>query len=200
MKKIAGWLLLVVLFYACTNSNHQTNSTKAKSNKAVPDTIIIGDTLMTANFRQFWKQFQTAVKLVDTAAINKLTLFPIRNVRYIYLPSFKVAESEDSVGLSPIEFRKISAEMFDSETSELTTTPADSLYLYTPDVNYRLPIVNMVDKHTPIFIYPVEYAQKRTGGTKSLYFGRIKGIYKLIWIECLGHVEGHKRTRSKQKN
>lgn len=42
-------------------------------------------------------------------------------------------------------------------------------------------------------IKPAAPVGSARGGNKSLFFGSVKGTYKLIWIDCQGDVTGHSR-------
>lgn len=143
-------------------------------------------------FRSFLNEFKRAVKNKDTGTINKLTCFPIHNLHPCYLPTEGETRYTDTTGIMPAVFGKLNKQVFDDETLWLADMPADSLYLYESKNDSKgLPLANIADHQTPIYTYNVVYAGEKTGGNKSLYFGRVKGLYKLIWIECDGNVNGH---------
>ncbi|OKS87541.1 hypothetical protein [Mucilaginibacter polytrichastri] len=188
MRKILGWLLIVSIFYACTNNGHP----KTTADTVAKPTAVITDKVATPDFKPFWAEFTKAVKQKDVKAINRLTYFPLHNLHPCYLPTAGETRLTDTAGLSPENFKKITRKVFDDETSWLTSTSADSLYLYNKkDDDKSLPIDSITDNKTPVYIYAVVYNQGRTGGTKSLYFGIVKGAYKLIWIDCDGNITGH---------
>lgn len=193
MQKILSCLLFVALFYACTNNSHKTGTTKNAEAGHVDSAAITtnADTATDIRFKQFWSRFKQAVKTNDTATINKFVYFPIHNLHPCYLPVIGKTRASDTAGLSAAGFNKLSKKIFDDETSWLTNTPADSLYLYEKkNDDKHLPLENITDANTPVYEYAVVYNQGNTGGNKSLFFGRIKGVYKLIWIECDGNVSG----------
>jgi hypothetical protein len=150
------------------------------------------DTVTNVEFKAFWEKFKLAVKKNNIPAIIQLTHFPIHNLHPCYLPTPGETRTTDTAGLSPADFKTISKKIFDDETSWLTSTPADSLYTYNKrEDDKNLLLENMVDPKTVVYEYAVVYDQDRSGGTKNLYFGSIKGHYKLIWIECEGNITGH---------
>jgi hypothetical protein len=192
MQRIFTYLIFVSLFYACTNRSEK--SAGKATDKKVAETVSAtnGDTSTNVQFKQFWEQFKVAVKKNDITAINKLTYFPIHNLYPCYLPTQGQTRATDTAGLSSADFKKLSKKVFDDETSWLTSTPADSLYLYSKQEDDKnLPLETIVDSKTPVYTYAVVYSQGETGGNKSLYFGRVKDTYKLIWIECDGNITGH---------
>lgn len=189
MKRISTYLWLAAALYGCSGSAPKSNDTVAVDTSHFDAPAIAkSDTATDERFKQFWDQFKTAVNHKDVASINKLTYFPIGGVRLCYVPTGKA----DSAGLSSAEFDKLNKQIFDDETSWLTKTPADSLYLYEQKQDDKhLPLQKITDKNTPVYQYGVVYARANKGGDKSLYFGSVKGTYKLIWIDCDGDINGH---------
>lgn len=193
MQRTLSCLLFLTFFYACNNDGHKSDATKIAETKHVDSSVVAStDTATDVRFKQFWEKFKQAVKTNDVATINKFVEFPIHNLHPCYLPTTGKTRATDTTGLSAVSFNKLSKKVFDDETSWLTSTPADSLYLYEKKNDDKsLPLESMTDANTPIYEYAVVYNQGKTSGNKRLFFGMVKGVYKLIWIECDGNVSGH---------
>ena len=131
MRKVLSYLLFASFFYACISNNgsekkfDKTAGTQLAKVKSTIDT----DTATNVEFKAFWGKFKLAVKKNDISAIIQLTYFPIHNLHPCYLPTLGKTQTTDTAGLSPADFKKISKKIFDDETSWLTSTSADSVYI-----------------------------------------------------------------------
>jgi hypothetical protein len=193
MQRTLSCLLFLTFFYACNNDGHKNDATKTAVSAHIDSSVVAStNTATDVRFKQFWDQFKQAVKSNNMATINKFVYFPIHNLHQCYLPTAGKTRATDTAGLTTMDFDNLSKKVFDEETLWLTSTPADSLYLYEKkNDDKNLPLARIVDTNTPVYEYAVVYNQGNTGGNKSLFFGSVKGKYKLIWIECDGNVSGH---------